>query len=181
MYKFASASENESIVFGSARPGYSNEQVNEWIEFMQNKNIKRVCCLLAESQLSRYSNLLEVYRQIFGLDAICWTPIEDFHFADPEILIHQILPFLAVANQNHEKVVVHCSGGIGRTGHVLAAWLVAGRGLSNKTAIAAVKQTGRNPHEAVIAAPFTGRNPWRVAAELNLLLDECNRLRGKLT
>lgn len=179
MYKFASASEDEPIVFGSARPGYRSEQVKEWIEFMQHQDIKRVCCLLPESQLIRYSNLLDVYRQSFGLDQVCWTPIEDFHLADSKMLIHQILPFLAAANQNHEKVVVHCSGGVGRTGHVLAAWLVAGRGLSSKAAIAAVKQTGKNPYEAVIAAPFKGRNPWKVAAELNLLLDECNRLRGK--
>jgi protein-tyrosine phosphatase len=180
MYKFSAASENEPIVFGSARPGYSDEKVNEWIEFMQSQAIKRVCCLLPESQLARYSNLLDVYRQAFGIDQICWAPIEDFHLAAPEILMHQILPFLAAANQNYEKVVVHCSGGIGRTGHVLAAWLVAGRGLSNKDAIAAVKQTGRNPYEAIIAAPFQGRNPWKVAAELNSLLDECDRLSGKL-
>jgi protein-tyrosine phosphatase len=178
MYRFAPASEHEPIVFGSARPGYSNEQVNEWIEFMQNHDIQRVCCLLPESQLTRYSNLLDVYRQTFGFDQVCWTPIEDFHFADGGILIHEILPFLVLANQRQEKVVVHCSGGIGRTGHVLAAWLVAGRGLSMQDAIAAVKQTGRNPYEAVIAAPFKGRNPWKVAAELNALLDECNRFRG---
>ncbi|KYC41520.1 protein phosphatase [Scytonema hofmannii PCC 7110] len=181
MYKFAAASVNEPIVFGSARPGYSDKLVNEWIVFMENQNIKRVCCLLPETQLTRYSNLLEVYQQTFGINQVCWTPIEDFHFVNPEILIYQILPFLAVANQSHEKVVVHCSGGVGRTGHILAAWLVAGRGLSNKAAIAAVKQTGKNPYEAVIAAPFKGRNPWKVAAELNTLLDECNRLRCKLT
>ena len=175
MYKFASASENEPIVFGSARSGYGHEQVTEWIEFMQNQDIQRVCCLLPESQLTRYSNLLDLYRQTFGLDQVCWASIEDFHFADPEILIHQILPFLAIANQSHEKVVVHCSGGVGRTGHVLAAWLVAGRGLSHKAAIAAVEQTGKNPYEAVIAAPFKGRSPWKVAAELDRLLDECNR------
>ena len=177
MYKFASASENESIVFGAARPGYSDEQVKEWIEFMQNKHIKRVCCLLAESQLTHYSNLLDVYRQTFGLDHVCWTPIADFHLTDPKTFVHQILPFLAIANQSHEKVVVHCSGGIGRTGHVLAAWLVAGRGLSNKAAISAVEQTGRNPYEAIIAAPTQGRNPWKVTAELDLLLDECRRFR----
>ena len=88
MYKFASASENEPIVFGSARSGYSHEQVTEWIEFMQNQDIQRVCCLLPESQLTRYSNLLDIYRQTFGLDQGCWASIEDFHFADPEILIH---------------------------------------------------------------------------------------------
>lgn len=181
MYKFAPAAKDETIVFGSARPGYSREQVIQWIQFMQSQDIQRVCCLLPESQLARYSNLLDVYRQTFGLNRVCWTPIVDFHFATPQTLIHQILPFLALADQLQEKVVVHCSGGIGRTGHVLAAWLVAGRGLANTTAIAAVKQTGKNPHEAVIAAPFQGRNPWRVAAELNSLLDECHRLQGKLT
>lgn len=90
------------------------------------------------------------------------------------------MPFLAVANQHQEKAVVHCSGGIGRTGHVLAAWLVAGRGFSSKAAIAAVKQTGRNPYEAVIAAPFKGRNPWSMALELTKLLEECKRVRGQL-
>ncbi|WP_019505047.1 dual specificity protein phosphatase family protein [Pleurocapsa sp. PCC 7319] len=180
MYKFAAASEGEPIVFGSARPGYSNEQVAQWIEFMQYQNIKYVCCLLASSQLTRYSNLLNTYRHNFGFDYVCWTPIEDFYFATSEILIHQILPFLATARQDDEKVVVHCSGGVGRTGHVLAAWLVAGRGLSRQAAIAAVKQIGKNPYEAVIAAPFKGRNPWKVAAELNLLLDECSRSKDKL-
>jgi protein-tyrosine phosphatase len=180
MYKFAAASENERIVFGAARPGYSDQKVNEWIEFMQSQEIKRVCCLLPESQLDRYSNLLDVYRQTFGVDQVCWAPIEDFYFADPDLLIDQILPFLATANQTNERVVVHCSGGIGRTGHVLVAWLIAGRGFSHEAAIAAVKQTGRNPHEAIVAALFTGRNPWKVAAELDRLLNECDRLSGKL-
>ena len=180
MYKFAPASENEFIVFGSARPGYSNEQVTEWIEFMQSQDIQRVCCLLPESQLTRYSNLLDVYRQTFGFGQVCWTPIEDFRFATPQSLIHQILSFLVLADQLQAKVVVHCSGGIGRTGHVLATWLVVGRGLSNKAAISTVKRTGKNPYEAIIAAPFQGRNPWKVAAELNTLLNECNQLRSQL-
>ncbi|MBW4566314.1 MAG: dual specificity protein phosphatase family protein [Mojavia pulchra JT2-VF2] len=37
------------------------------------------------------------------------------------MIIHQILPFLAAAKQNHQKVAVQCSAGIGRTGQVLAA------------------------------------------------------------
>jgi protein-tyrosine phosphatase len=172
MYKFASASENESIVFGAACPGYRNEHINEWVEFMQRQNIKRVCCLLSASQLTRYGNLLEIYQQTFGDQRVCWAPIEDFCLVDRETLIHQILPFLTAADQHHEKVVVHCSGGIGRTGHILAAWLVAGRGFSLAEAISAVKRTGRNPYEAAIAAPFKGRNPWKVAAELKSLLTD---------
>ncbi len=177
MYKFAPAAQNELIVFGSARPKYQNEQVHNWIEFMRNQNIQQVCCLLPASQLRRYSNLLDIYRQTFGSDQVCWTPIEDFHYADSGILIHQILPFLTLAHQRQEKVVVHCSGGVGRTGHVLAAWLVARRGFSHPAAISAVQKTGRNPYEAVIAAPFQGRNPWKVAAELQMLLHECDTTR----
>jgi protein-tyrosine phosphatase len=173
MYKFAAACDNEPIVFGSARPGYSNEQVNQWITFMQDQGIQRVCCLLPQTQLIHYSDLLGTYRQTFGLAQVCWAPIEDFQLADRPTLTQEILPFLETANQQHEKVVVHCAGGIGRTGHILAAWLVHKRGFSNQAAIATVKRTGKNPHEAAIAALFKGRNPWKTLAELNTLLDAC--------
>ncbi|WP_088892855.1 protein-tyrosine phosphatase family protein [Leptolyngbya ohadii] len=179
MYKFTPASRNEAIVFGAARPGYTDNQVNEWLAFMQGQKIRRVCCLLPESQLAGYSNLLDVYRQAFGADRLCWTPIEDFHFVEVKIFTHEILPFLQSADRLQEKTVVHCSGGIGRTGHILAAWLVAARGMASGEAIESVKQTGRNPYEAVIAAPFKGRNPWKVAAEFKELLEECDRLRSR--
>jgi protein-tyrosine phosphatase len=170
MYKFAAASADESIVFGAARPGYADEQVSRWIEFMIDRDIQRVCCLLTKKQLNRYDDLLGSYRQAFGIDRVCWAPIEDFSLATPEILIDRILPFLAIADQQQEKVVVHCAGGIGRTGHILAAWLVTGRGFTKELAISSVRQTGRTPYEAVIAAPFKGRNPWQVTAELQTLL-----------
>jgi protein-tyrosine phosphatase len=170
MYKFAPASADELIVFGSARPGYADGQVSHWIEFMHDQDIQRVCCLLTEKQFDRYGDLLGSYQQAFGSERVCWAPIKDFRLATPKLLIDQILPFLAIADQQQEKVVVHCSGGIGRTGHILAAWLVAGRGFDYESAISAVRQTGRNPSEAIIAAPFNGRNPLQVAAELKMLL-----------
>jgi protein-tyrosine phosphatase len=173
MYKFTAASQQESIVFGAARPGYRDSQVQDWINFMQQHQIKRVCCLLTPSQLDRYSSLLETYRQRLGNEQVCECPIADFHIIEPDAFCQQILPFLSAADQHQEKVVVHCSGGVGRTGHVLAAWLVAGRGFTPTSAIAAVKQMGRNPYEAVVAAPFTGQNPWQVAAKLKLLLYSC--------
>ncbi len=180
MYKFAAAWEQEDFIFGSEKPGYSNAEANQWVIFMQNQGIQRVCCLLPLSQLAGYpSNLIEVYRQQFS--QVCWAPIEDFQLATRETLIQQILPFLADADLRKEKTVVHCSGGVGRTGQVLAAWLVYKWRLSNRRAIAAVKRTGRNPYEAAFLAPFTGKNPWKVIAELNLLLDDCRRFRERLT
>ena len=46
MYKFAPAERLESIVFGAARPKYTQRSVEQWIEFMQNQRIQRICCLL---------------------------------------------------------------------------------------------------------------------------------------
>jgi protein-tyrosine phosphatase len=176
MYRFAAASPTESIVFGSARPGYRSEQVQAWLTFMQAQGIQRVCCLLSAQQMQSYQtsiSLLECYQQTFGLEQVCWAPIEDFHLVNAELLLDTILPSLTAAQQLQQPVVVHCSGGVGRTGHVLAAWLVAAHQLSNQAAITAVRQMGRNPYEAVFTAPFLGRNPWRVAAALQTLLDQC--------
>lgn len=170
-YKFTPACEQEKIVFGAARPGYSHQQVHDWIDFMKQQNIKRVCCLLPDIQLAGYSNLLGIYQQEFGKQQVCWAAVADFHIVDLTTFTQKILPFLTVADQTNEKVVVHCSGGIGRTGHVLAAWLVSARGFSTKDAITAVKRTGRNPYEAVIASIFIGKNPFKVAQELNTLLN----------
>ncbi len=172
-YKFAPAWENQQVVFGAARPGYSNQMVEDWTEFMKVQGIKRVCCLLPDEQLASYSDLLGTYKQEFGSQEVCWAPIADFNLADLETLTQKILPFLIEADKQNQKVVVHCSGGIGRTGHVLAAWLVSVRGLSNEAAIKAVKKTGRNPYEAAIAAIFQGKNPWKVVKELDMLLNNC--------
>lgn len=173
MYRFEKASENETIVYGSAKPGYSHEEVLEWIKFMQNQEIKRVCCLLTQTQLNNYANLLDLYKQKFGLNQVCWTPIEDFNLIDSQILTQEILPFLKKANQNNEKVVVHCSAGIGRTGQVLAAWLVYERGFTNKEAISTVTRMKRNPYEFIVTAAKKGQNPWEAISQLNLLLDDC--------
>lgn len=173
MYKFAAASKQEPIVFGAARPGYRDREVGNWLKYMQSQAIERVCCLLPQKQLAPYSDLLGTYTREFGSQNVCWTPIEDFTLADPETLTGKILPFLLEADRQGEKVVVHCSGGVGRTGHVLAAWLVRGRGFSTPAAIQAVRQTGRNPYEVAIAAVFQAKNPFKAIAKLESLLDRC--------
>jgi protein-tyrosine phosphatase len=172
-YRFAPAQTDEMTVFGASRPGYSDRDVQEWIAFMKAQGIQKVCCLLCDRQLARYSNLLDHYQQEFGVSNVCWAPVKDFHLIEVELLLEKILPFLATADRLGEKVVVHCSGGIGRTGQVMAAWLVFQRDFSNQAAINAVRQTGRNPYEFAIAALFQRQNPWQAARKLDTLLDHC--------
>jgi hypothetical protein len=62
-----------------------------------------------------------------------------------------LLRFVDAFVHSEQRVLVHCSGGLGRTGHVLAAWLVYGRGLGADEAIDAVVTTGRRPGEAIDA------------------------------
>jgi protein-tyrosine phosphatase len=150
---FTAAYEQELFVFGARRPGFPFSRVSSmllqrWIAFMQAQGITRVLCLLSPRQLAAYDDLLGTYRQAFGKHNVLWVPIDDFHLAEEVQLIDQIVPFLAETEQQQEKTVVHCSGGIGRTGHVLAAWLVSYRGMSNEEAIAAVKRQGRNARES---------------------------------
>jgi len=171
-FNFNAASRDEICVFGAQRPGYnssspiSDTEVSKWIEFMQQQGIKRVCCLL-EDQLSLYeSDLLAYYKHSLGEEAVCSAPIRDFSLVDDELLTATILPFLASSVREGEPVVVHCSAGSGRTGHVLAAWLVYGRGMTNEVAIKEVISMGRNPYEA----------NWAEAdgkVKLNALLDAC--------
>jgi len=166
-FGFGPASKDEQIVFGSQKPDRNN--VQEWICFMKEKGIKRVCCLLSQHQLEFYNeDLLDTYRKEFGQNNVCWAPIEDFHLVDPVTLQKKILPFLADSDAKGERVVVHCSGGSGRTGHVLAAWLVFKHGISPEEAIKAVEETGRNPCEAV----YYG---YATKEELYTLLQQCQK------
>ncbi len=154
-YGFGPASEDEKIVFGAQRPGYplqsvQRDTIGKWISFMKDQGIKRVCCLLSRNQLNYYEgNLLAIYGEEFGHSNVCWAPMEDFHLCNPVTLKKKILPFLKESEIKGEKVVVHCSAGIGRTGHILAAWLVFGRKFSIEEAFSAIRKMGRNPLEAV--------------------------------
>jgi len=167
-FGFAAARPEESIVHGSQRPGYRAESVaptivDEWIVFMKQQGISRVCCLLGPDQLGYYKDLLDQYLTAFGEGNMCSAPIEDYHLCDAVTLDQKILPFLFEADASAARVLVHCSGGSGRTGHVLAAWLVRGRGMAVENAIQAVIASGRNPRESVQSGNAT-------EAELHMLL-----------
>jgi protein-tyrosine phosphatase len=128
----------------------------EWADFMRAQGVTRVCCLLDAGQLAGFLVNLEVeYERLFGATCVLMEPIADHHLCSRQALRGNILPFLSTAGTGGERAVIHCWGGNGRTGHVLAAWLVAARGLSPMEAIEAVEATGRLPQEAVLAGNAT--------------------------
>ncbi|MFQ3294815.1 MAG: protein-tyrosine phosphatase [Halobacteriales archaeon] len=159
-HRFAPASPDEPIVYGAAAPGFTTvrndgDSVANWIETIQAAGIQGVCCLLTDRQLQRYDGLLEQYRAAFGHESVSHAPIQDHTLADPKTVTDRILPFFAAADARSEPIVTHCLAGIGRTGHVLAAWLVAGRGFTPDQAIRTVSESGRNPREAIEAGNAT--------------------------
>jgi protein-tyrosine phosphatase len=150
---FGPAAPGEETVFGARRPGYPDQpvpqaEVGRWISFMKDRGIGRVVCLLSREQVESYQDMPGSYEKAFGADNVLWAPIEDYHLADLHELAGRILPFLSSSREQGMKVVVHCAGGIGRTGQVLAAWLVGFRGMGNEEALETVRKGGRNAGES---------------------------------
>lgn len=150
--QFSPAAAGEPTVFGACRPAHSSRAPDttgqEWIEYMQEQGIERVCCLLTDQHLGQYDDLLAAYEHAFGATNVCHAPIPDFEFVDPVGFREIILPFLCESDEQGVRTVVHCSAGIGRTGHVLALWLATERGDTLEEAVDAVRETGRSPLEA---------------------------------
>jgi hypothetical protein len=167
-YGFGPPSKEEECVFGSQRPGVpgkfvQKQVVDEWVAYMKKQGIRRIICLLSEEELGYYptlaGGLLGTYAESFGPDNVLWAPTPDKRLLSEEAVKH-ICHYLHAAVLRGEKVVVHCSAGIGRTGQALAAWLVYYHNLSERKAIKAVEELNRSPMEAVF---------YRTASEAELL------------
>jgi len=156
-YGFGPAAKGEKLVFGSQRPGnpgkfIQRQVVDDWVAFMKGQGIQRVVCLLPEGELKYYpldGGLLGLYAEVFGPDNVLWAPTPDMQLPTGEAVRH-ILYFLHDAVEKREKAVVHCSAGQGRTGLVLAAWLIYGHRMTERKAIRTVEEQNRSPREAVL-------------------------------
>jgi len=153
-HRFAPAAPDESFVYGSCTPGWHSAvshdtAIGDWIEFMQAEGIERVCCLLSGCQLDDCGSILDHYYDAFDAENVLHAPVRDHHLVPESVLVEEILPFLAESREREQPVVVHCLAGIGRTGQVLAAWLVYNHDIGPEGAIETVQQQGRDPMDAV--------------------------------
>jgi protein-tyrosine phosphatase len=157
-FGFRPPAKDEKLVFGAQRPGYpgkfvQRQVVDDWIAFMKAQGVRRVICLLSDDELKYYptlsGGLLGLYIDTFGKDNLLWAPTADRQLPTGEAVRH-ILYFLHDAMLKDEKSVVHCSAGLGRTGLVLAAWLVYRHHMTERKAIRTVEEQNRSPREAVL-------------------------------
>jgi len=80
----------------------------------------------------------------------------------------KILPFLTQTEKLGEKVAVHCSGGSGRTGHVLPhGWLVV-EDYQNRKLPSLL--SGERAKSLVICAVIRGRNPFKAENSMRYLM-----------
>lgn len=153
-HRFSPAASDEEYVYGSCLPGWHSAgddetAVEEWLSFVQSEGIERVCCLIAGSPDEVRETSLGQYYDAFGQSNVCHAPTAPNHLVSRERLVETILPFLQESVEGESPVVVHCLSGVGRTGQVLAAWLVASRECSPEEAIELVREMGRDPFAVV--------------------------------
>lgn len=81
---FSATSKRDAIVYGADRPGHTREFIDEWIEDMRERGIRRVVCLPAHERVAKYDDLLGAYAQRFV--AVTHAPIDDRGLPSPEVL-----------------------------------------------------------------------------------------------
>jgi protein-tyrosine phosphatase len=153
-HRFAPAAPGEEYIYGACTPGWHSAAdhdtaLGDWIEFMQAEGIERVCCLLPGRQLAESGANIDRYERAFGEENVLHAPVPDHHLIPEPLLREEILPFLVEGRNEEQHTVVHCLSGIGRTGQVLAAWLVYNRDYGPEKAIETVQSNCRDPTDAV--------------------------------
>ena len=107
------------------------------LEALKSQGVTHVVCLATTQELEDYGvpGLLQAYHD-HGL-IVSHLPILD-QGSLPEQALHQLLAWIETALAQKGQVLVHCVGGLGRSGTVAACWLRR-KGLPASAALAEVR------------------------------------------
>lgn len=119
----------EDRLAGSAQPGGEGSE-EEDLRFLQEQGVKAIVTL---SHRACVPALLEKYGLMYK-----HLPVEDFEAPRLE-LIEKAVGFIERRLANNQPVLVHCRAGYGRTGTILACYLVH-RGMPPSQALAEVRR-----------------------------------------
>lgn len=131
-------------------PVEDKEDMEKWltnfVKIMKDRNIKTVVVLLTDKEMKKWygQSLPEFYRK-HGLKVIHY-PIKDFSVPDSLESFDNLEEKLSKEITNND-VLVHCAGGLGRTGMVIAG-LAIHRGRSAEEAIQLVRRMREGSVEA---------------------------------
>jgi atypical dual specificity phosphatase len=147
----------DNVLAGCSRPGAGRDgDIDRDLAALRGYGIG---ALLTLTETPLPSGALERHG-IAGLH----LPVDDFH-APTKAQMLDALAFLDEARAAGTAVAVHCLAGQGRTGTVLAAYLIRG-GLSSEQAIAAVRATCPGAIEAspqtTALAGWAAERPWLI-------------------
>ena len=132
-FNFGRASMRDAILHTCERPGADDrnntpggtpqEEVDEWLRFMKEKNVRRVLTLLEPNELAFYRTPL---KDLYSSAGLHWThaPMSAPDAKD------RAMEAIRAAEAAGEVIVAHCTHGMGRAGRVSGAWLCERYGLS---------------------------------------------------
>ncbi|MFL5729588.1 MAG: isochorismatase family protein [Cytophagaceae bacterium] len=120
-----------------------NRNVEDDLNTIKNENIRHILCLLSEDEFAEYGipDLKKQYEQK-GFQ-VKYVSIKDQAVPTKEAM-KESLEWMDKVIDKKEKVLVHCVGGLGRTGTVAACYLKKYSGLSGTDAIEVVRES-RSP------------------------------------
>lgn len=146
----------DNALAGCSRPGAYGGDVDRDLATLRGHGVD---ALLSLTETPLPGGALERHRLV-GLH----LPVDDFH-APTTAQMLDALAFLDDARATSTPVAVHCLAGQGRTGTVLAAYLIRG-GLSADEAIAEVRSVCHGAIEAetqtAALAVWAAERPWLI-------------------
>jgi atypical dual specificity phosphatase len=146
----------ENALAGCSRPGARGSDLDRDLTILRNHGVG---ALLTLTETPLPAGALERHG-LLGLH----LPVDDFHAPTTGQML-EALAFIDEARAEGTPVAVHCLAGQGRTGTVLATYLIRG-GQTSTDAIAAVRSVCPGAIEAAVQetalAAWAAERPWMI-------------------